>query len=301
MGQSKIVECVPNFSEGRRSDVVSAILAEVGRYDGVKLLDSHSDPDHNRTVVTFAGEPSPVMLAAFACARKAAELIDLTKHQGQHPRMGATDVVPFVPIHDVTTEECVELARQLGAMMGAQLGIPVFLYADAATVPARKELENVRRGEFEGLRDKIGASPDHKPDFGPERIHPTAGATAVGVRMPLVAYNVNLATGDLKLAKAIAKTIRQSGGGLPTLKALGLPLSGGGTVQVSMNLTNYKVTSILTAFNAVRENAAKAGVEIVESEIVGLVPREAMKGVEPAAIRLTRFSDEQIVESRLGL
>ncbi len=234
------------------------------------------DADHNRTVVTIVGEPETTKEALFQMIKKAADLIDLNQHRGEHPRMGATDVVPFIPLEKMSTEECVRLARDLGKRVGDELQIPVFLYEDAATRPDRKNLASVRKGQFEGLREEIGTNPDRDPDYGPGRIHPTAGAIAIGARFFLVAYNVNLDSQDIDLAKRIAKDIRESSGGFPCVKALGFELADRHIVQISMNLVNYTVTSLATVYQAIQEKAAAAGVEILESEIVGLVPQEAL-------------------------
>ncbi len=295
-----IVECVPNFSEGRNPAVVGAIADAIERVPGVALLGRESDADHNRSVLTFVGEPESVLAAAFLAAAEAARRIDLTKHAGAHPRMGATDVVPFVPVHGVTTAECVVLAERLGERIGDELSIPVFLYGDAARLPERQNLANVRKGQFEALRDLIGKDPAKKPDFGPEKIHPTAGATAVGARFFLIAYNVNLATHDVPLAKAIAKAIREKDGGLPGVKALGLDLADRKLAQVSMNLVDYRKTSIVTVFREIERRAAEAGASVLESEIVGLVPEDAMKGFETKDVKLARFDEnDQVIERRL--
>jgi glutamate formiminotransferase / formiminotetrahydrofolate cyclodeaminase len=272
-----IVECVPNFSEGRRKDVIEQIAGAVRAVEGVNLLGYESDTDHNRSVFTLAGEPEPVLEAAFAACRKASELIDLNNHKGEHPRMGATDVIPFIPISDITMEECVKLAGRLGARIGKELSIPVFLYAEAAKREERRNLADVRQGEFEALREEIGKNSSRTPDFGPEKIHPTAGATAVGARFFLIAYNVNLDTTDVKLAKRIAKTIREKDGGMPAVKAMGFELKGEGAVQVSMNLVDYRKTSPAQVFNRIAELADEAGVSIKDSEIVGLLPQDALE------------------------
>jgi glutamate formiminotransferase len=237
----KLVECVPNFSEGRRPEVLAAIIGEVRDRANVFLLGQTMDADHNRAVVTLVGEPEAVKTTLFRMITKATELIDLTRHTGEHPRIGATDVVPFIPIENVTMAECVQLARNLGQQVGEELQIPVYLYEEAATRPERQNLSTIRKGQFEGLRDELGRRPDRVPDYGPNRIHPTAGATVIGARRFLIAFNVNLDSQDGSLAKHIAKTLRASSGGLPCVKALGLELKAQQCVQVSMNLTDYDV------------------------------------------------------------
>lgn len=294
----KLVECVPNFSEGRRREVIEAIVAQA-KARNVKVLDIESDADHNRSVLTFVGEPEAVKDAALAVSAKAIELIDLNKHSGQHPRMGAVDVVPFIPISDVTMEECVQLAKSFANEYSARFNVPVFLYEEAATRPDRKNLADVRKGEFEGLREEIEKNPEKKPDFGPNAIHPTAGATAVGARQILIAYNINLGTGNLDVAKRIAKQVRGKDGGLPAVKALGFELKGRGIVQVSMNMVDYKVSQLYEAFDLVKTLAQRYGVQVVESEIVGLVPMEALTDAAEFYLRLARFDKNQILERRL--
>lgn len=298
----KIVECVPNFSEGRRKDVIEAILAEVRKISGVTLLDAESDSDHNRCVVTFVGEPQPVKKAALAAAVKAVELIDLTKHQGAHPRMGAVDVVPFIPVSNVTVEECVQIAKEFGKEFSEKCGVPIYLYEDAATRPERKNLADIRKGEFEGLREIIGKKPEdsrYQPDFGPNAIHPAAGATVTGSRFFLVAFNVNLGTTDIALAKNIAKMIREKDGGFKCVKAMGFELKERGLVQVSMNMTNYTVTPVWKTYEKICEEAAKAGVPVVESEIVGLLPEAALIDCAEHYLKPKGFSHEQILEYKL--
>ena len=292
---SPLVECIPNFSEARRPEVVEAILAAITTA-GVTVLDRHSDKDHNRTVVTFIGAPAAVEEAAFQGIRKAAELINLDGHTGSHPRIGATDVVPFVPISAVSMEDCIGMARRLGERVGRELNLPVYLYEEAATQPERVNLENIRRGQYEGLKAEIETHPERKPDFGPARLGP-AGATVIGARQPLIAYNVYLATGDVAIAKAVAKSVRQSSGGLPCVKALGMLVDG--QAQVSMNLTNFRQTSIQTAVEAVRREAASHGVGIHHSELVGLVPQEALTEAAARYLQLDGFKFEQILETRL--
>lgn len=296
---TRIVECVPNFSEGRRREVVEALIQTITSVTGVTMLDHELDPDHNRSVLTFAGEPDPVTDAAFRVVARAAELIDLNQHRGQHPRMGATDVVPFVPVEGQTLDDCAELARRLGRRIGDELGIPVFLYEAAATSPARVSLADVRRGEFEGLRDAIGKDPSRKPDFGPERIHPSAGATAVGARRFLVAFNANLNTGDLRVAKAVAAAIREQSGGLKNVRALGFSIEGGRRAQVSMNLVNTEATPMHRVLALVRDEAARHGAAISGCEVVGLVPEAALLDAAAHALQLEGFRRDQVLELRL--
>ncbi|PWH20251.1 MAG: glutamate formimidoyltransferase [Anaerolineae bacterium] len=291
-----LVECVPNFSEARRPRVVEAIMEAVQSVPGVILLDRHSDLDHNRTVLTFVGEPQPVAEAAFRAIAKAAELIDLNQHRGEHPRIGATDVVPFVPIRGVTMQECAELARQLGKRVGEELGIPVYLYEEAATRPERKNLENLRRGEYEGLKTEIETNPERQPDFGPAKLG-SAGATVIGARPFLIAYNIYLTTDDVSIAKKIAKVIRHSSGGLRFVKALGLSVEG--RAQVSMNLTDFRQTAIHTVQEMVRREAARYGVGIHHSELVGLIPQDALIDSAVWYLQLDQFEPEQILERRL--
>ncbi|MCH8093428.1 MAG: glutamate formimidoyltransferase [Chloroflexi bacterium] len=292
----KLVECVPNFSEGRKAEVLDAIAASIESVPGVRLLDRHSDVDHNRTVITFIGPPKAAAEAAYACVSKAAELIDLDAHEGQHPRLGATDVVPFVPIQEVTMEECVVLARELGQRVAHELGIPVYLYEAAATRPDRVNLADIRRGEYEGLKASIANDPDRAPDFGPKKLGP-AGATVVGARKPLIAFNVNLTTDDVEVAKQIAKRVRHSDGGLAYVKALGLLVDG--RAQVSMNLTDFARTSIYRVVEMVRVEADSFGVEIHSSELVGLIPQAALIDTAAGYLQLDKLLPEQIIESHL--
>ena len=294
----KIVECVPNFSEGRRKDVIERIIDAVRGVEGVKVLDYSSDASHNRTVLTFVGEPMAVKEAAFRVAEKAAELIDMEQHQGEHPRIGAADVIPLIPISGVTMEECVELARELGRDIGEKLGIPVYLYEEAATRPDRKNLAHVRRGEYEGLKEAI-KTPERQPDFGPAQMHPKAGAVAVGARPPLVAYNINLDTDNVDIAKAIARTIRGSSGGYPSIKALGVLIEETGKAQVTINVCNYKEVSLARVFETVKIEAERYGVNITGSEMVGLVPMEALLDAAAFYLRLDGFQLDQVLEKRL--
>ncbi|MFM8551967.1 MAG: glutamate formimidoyltransferase [Nitrospiraceae bacterium] len=294
----RLVECVPNFSEGRNEETLQALAAAVTAVPQVVLLDQQRDWDHHRAVLTFAGAPDAVAEAAVAMARVAVERIDLRQHQGVHPRIGATDVLPFVPLRGVTMKDCVELARHVGARIGAELGIPVFLYEQAAKRPERSTLAHIRRGGLDGLAVRM-RDPAWAPDFGPPRLHPTAGATVVGARPMLIAYNVNLQSTDIAVAKAIAETVRQSSGGLPHVKAIGVALPSRGRVQVSMNLTNHEETPIHVAFEAVRTEAARRHVQIVGSEVIGLVPQRALLRAAAWALKLEEFHHNQVLETKL--
>ena len=295
---ARLIECVPNFSEGKDAGIVDDIVKEICSVEGIRLLDKEMNADHNRVVISFIGEPEPVIEAAFRGTKKASELIDLTKHKGEHPRMGATDVIPIVPLVNMTMTECVELARALGKRIGEELAIPVFLYEAAATRPERQNLAQVRSGEFEGLREAIGKDPSRTPDFGPARIHPTAGAVAVGARMPLVAFNVNLGTSNVSVARNIAKAIRFADGGLRYVKALGFELKKIGLVQVSMNLVNTKGTPIQRVFALIKSEAERYGVPILGSEVVGLVPLDSLVDVAEHHLRLEGFERDRILETR---
>jgi glutamate formiminotransferase/formiminotetrahydrofolate cyclodeaminase len=295
----RIVECVPNFSEGRRKEVVDQIVAQMASVDGVLVLDQEMDYDHNRAVITMIGEPERVKEAAFRACKKAAELIDLNKHKGEHPRMGATDVIPFIPVSDVTVAECITLAKDLAQEIAQELGIPTYLYEKAATRPERESLPNIRKGEFEGLREAIRTDPDRAPDYGEPEVHPTAGATVVGVRDFLIAYNVNLGTGDVSIAKNIAKAIRDQTGGFRYVRAAGFELSDRGIVQVSMNMLNYEKTSLFRAFEFVKREAERYGVQVVGSEIVGLTPLQALVDCADWYLRLEHFQASQVLENRL--
>lgn len=297
---NRIVECVPNFSEGRRPEVVDAIVEALTSVPDVYLLDREMDADHNRAVITIVGTPESIGPAAIRGVEAAMQRIDLTKHTGEHPRLGATDVVPFVPIRGVTLEECVAIARSAGREIAERFRIPVYLYEAAATRPDRTNLESIRKGQFEGLRDEIETNPDRKPDFGEPRIHPTAGATVVGARKPLIAYNINLNTPDVAIAKQIAKRIRFSSGGFPFVKAMGVLLKDRNLAQVSMNLTDYEQTSVELVFDAVRREAAGHGVDVVGSEIVGLIPQKALDQVAAADLRVENFKSSMILENRLA-
>ena len=294
-----ILESVPNFSEGRRPEVCEAIAAQA-REQGVQVLDLTWDTDHNRSVLTFAGAPAAVAQAAFAVARKALEVIDLNRHQGNHPRMGAIDVLPFVPLEGASMDDAILLAREVGARLGRELGLPVFLYEAAATRPERRNLAEIRAPQFEGLRDLIGKDPARAPDFGPARIHPSGGCTAVGARRPLIAYNVDLETGDVGVAKKIARKIRERDGGLPGIKALGLYLADRKCAQVSMNVCDYTKTGLLEAFRAVEREAAALGTQVRASELIGLLPRAAFPEDGARLLRLYEFSPSRILENRLS-
>ena len=297
---NELVECVPNFSEGRNKSVVQAIAAEISHDRSIRLLDQEMNADHNRSVITFVGEPEAVLEAVLRGVRKATELIDMRQHRGEHPRMGATDVVPFVPVGSTPLERCVDLARRAGERIGSELQIPVYLYEAAATRPSRQNLADVRRGELEGIAATIATDPERAPDFGPKAIHPTAGAVAVGARLPLLAFNVNLGTADVEVARKIAKAIRFQSGGLRYVKALGFELSERGIVQVSMNLVNTWGTPVHRVFALIRDEAERYGVPIVGSEVVGLVCQDALIDVAEHALRLENFSRDQILENRLA-
>ena len=293
-----MIECVPNISEGRRLAVVDALVAAVCATADVRVLDVSSDASHNRSVITMVGDASPLRAAVLTLFAHAIDVIDLRQHTGEHPRLGVVDVVPFVPIADASIADCVALARDTASAVAARFNLPVYLYEQAATSAARRNLADIRRGEFEGLATKL-SDPTWQPDFGPPVPHPSAGATVIGARMPLIAFNVNLGTERLDIARQIAAAVRQSSGGLPAVKALGLALAERGIVQVSMNLTNYTQTSITRAFTAVRTEAAQRGVQVLESEIVGLVPAAALAGVDPGDMRLTGFRQQQVLENQL--
>jgi glutamate formiminotransferase len=293
-----IIECIPNVSEGRRPEIVDVIAAAVRAVPGIRLLDYSSDSSHNRSVFTLAGDAAPLKAAMLALYEQAVSAIDLRAHQGEHPRLGAVDVVPFVPIEGVTMSECVALAKDLAQEVSSRFGIPTFLYEEASTNPARKNLEDIRRGEYEGLAAKM-QTPGWAPDYGPPEPHPSAGASVIGARMPLIAYNINLNTDRVEVAKKIAAAIRHSSGGLRYVKAAGFMLEDRRTAQVSMNLTNYQKTPIYRVFEMVKREAARYGVSILESEIVGLVPSAALVGAAEFYLRLERFGENQILEHKL--
>jgi glutamate formiminotransferase len=295
----EFVECVPNFSEGRRPEIIAAIRDAVAAVEGVHILDTHADANHNRFVLTYVVPASKAVASGLAAARAAVQYIDLRTHEGAHPRMGALDVFPIVPIGDVPPARYVDLAVMLGEAIAAECGIPVFLYEDAAQRPDRVNLENIRKGGFEALRDLLPVDAGRRPDFGPSAVHPSAGAVAVGARRPLIAFNVYLGTPNPAAAKAIARTIRHSSGGLRYVKALGIEFPGSDTSQVSMNLTNYRATSMVTVLDVIRAEAARWGVPVVKSEVVGLIPLDAMLDAAEAFLQLRDFSRDQVLERRL--
>ena len=295
-----LIECIPNVSEGRRPEVIGAMAQAVRAVPGVRLLDLQSDASHNRSVFTVAGDAAGVENAVLALVERASASIDLRNHRGEHPRLGAVDVVPFVPIEGVTMADCVALAKKTGAAIAERFQVPVFLYEEASTNPLRKNLEDIRRGEFEGLAAKM-ALPEWKPDFGPSAPHASAGATVVGARMPLIAYNINLATDRIDVAKKIAAAIRHSSGGFRYVKAAGFKLEDRGIVQVSMNLTNFEKTPIFRVFEVVRREAERYGVRVLESEIVGLVPAAALHAAAEYYLQIEGFKAEQVLENKLRL
>jgi len=293
-----IIECIPNISEGRQTELINDIAAALRSVSGLRLLDLQSDGAHHRSVITFAGDPAAVGAGVLVLYEKALGAIDLRQHKGEHPRLGAVDVCPFVPIEGVTMADCVALAKEVGAEVAERFQLPVYLYEEAAANPARRNLEDIRRGEFEGLAAKMSA-PEWTPDFGPASPHPSAGATVIGARMPLIAYNINLATDRIDVAKKIAAAIRMSSGGLRYVKAMGIPLEDRGIVQVSMNLTNYEKTPIFRVFEVVKREAARCGVAVLESEIVGLVPSAALMQTAAFYLQLEGFDAGQVLENKL--
>jgi len=295
----KLVECVPNFSEGRRPEVIAAIVNEVKNVQGVTVLNVNSDASHNRTVVTFIGEPEAAKLAAYNACAKAAELIDMEQHQGEHPRVGATDVIPFIPVSDITMEECIQLAHELGQQVGEKLNIPVYLYEAAAKTPARTKLPDVRKGEYEGLKTAI-TTPERQPDFGPARMHPSAGATVIGARQFLIAYNINLSTSDVNIAKKIAAAIREAKGGYKYCRAMGVMIEERNMAQVTINMVDYTGTPLHRVFETVKSEAARYGVNVIGSEIVGMVPLQALIDTADFYLRLEGFERKQVLEENLG-
>ena len=293
-----IIECVPNISEGRRSDVVDAVVSAVKTAPGVRVLDVQSDRDHNRSVLTLVGDQDGLAAAVLQMFEAALARIDLRGHKGEHPRLGAVDVVPFIPIEGATMQDCIALARRVGQEVADRFGVPVFLYEEAASAAHRRNLEDVRRGQFEGLAEKLKIA-EWAPDFGPTGPHPSGGATAVGARMPLIAYNINLGTSDVEIAKKIAKAIRHSSGGYRFVKAMGVLLEERGVAQVSINMTDYKRTPLYRVFETVRNEAARYGVPVVGSEIIGLVPSEALLDCADHYLRLEGFSRSQVLENRI--
>ena len=293
------IECVPNVSEGRRPDVINRLADSLRSVPGLRVLGVQSDASHNRSVFTLAGDAAALAAGIPNLFEGALAAIDLRTHTGEHPRMGAVDVVPFIPIEGVTMAECVALAKTVAADVAARFSVPMFLYEDASTNPTRKNLEDIRRGEFEGLAAKM-AQPEWAPDYGPAAPHPSAGATAIGARMPLIAYNINLATNRLDVAKKIAAAVRMSSGGLRYVKAMGIPLEDRGIVQVSMNLTNYEKTPLFRVFDLVKREAARYGVQVLESEIVGFVPSAALTQTAEYVLQLEGFSADQVLETKLN-
>jgi glutamate formiminotransferase len=293
----KLLECIPNISEGRDQDKIASMTEEVKKHKRVRLLDVSPDKDHHRSVFTFIGDPEAIKDAAFSLTMKALDLIDMRGHKGGHPRLGAVDVVPFVPIQGVSMEEAIQIAHEFGKGLGKR-GIPVFFYEEAATQPERKDLPSIRKGEYEGLEEKL-KDPKWKPDEGPDRFNPKSGATVVGARFPLVAYNVNLKTKDLALAKEIAKKVRFKDGGFPHVRAMGVDLKNKGMVQVSMNLTNYRVTNIPKVYEFIKEEALKKGIELEGSEIVGLIPLGVLEDIIQHYIKCPQFSSSQVIEKHI--
>jgi glutamate formiminotransferase len=297
--RNRLVECVPNFSEGRKPEVVEQIAQAIAALERTTVLNRHIDPDHNRSVITFVASPEVIVEGALRAVAKAADLIDLRRHGGEHPRIGATDVLPFVPVSGVTIEDCIALAHEAGERIWRELSIPVYFYERAALRSDRERLEHVRGKGFEKLREEIATNPDRKPDVGELRLHPTAGAIAVGARPFLIAFNVTLATNDIMIARRIARVVRERDGGLPFVKALGFELRSRGIVQVSMNLTNYEQTSIARAFEAVRQEAERLSVRVRGAEIVGLVPRAAFDRQASYFPLLENFDENVILENLL--
>ena len=295
---ARLVQCVPNFSEGKNKEVVEKIVDEIMKIDGIKLLDYSMDKDHNRSVVTFVGEPEKVVEAAFNSCKVASELIDMSKHKGGHPRMGATDVIPLIPISDVTVEECIEYSKSLAKRIGEELKIPVFLYEKSATRQERENLADIRRGQYEGMAEKL-KDERWKPDYGPDKLNIKAGVTAVGVRPPLIAFNVNLGTDNIEIAKKIATAVRARTGGFAYCKAIGLEIKERGIVQVSMNMVDYTKTPLFRVFDAIEREARRYGVSVIGSEIIGLVPMQALVDVADYYLRLEDFTSEQVLEKRI--
>ncbi len=295
---AKLVQCVPNFSEGRDKDKIEKIVEEVRKVEGVKLLDYSMDKDHNRSVVTFIGEPEAVKEAAFNACKAASEVIDMSTHEGGHPRMGATDVIPLIPIKEVTMEDCIEYSKELGKRIGEELNISVYLYEKSASNPSRENLADVRRGQYEGMAEKLKET-EWTPDFGPTELNIKAGVTGVGARMPLVAFNVNLDTTDVEIAKKIAKVVRARTGGFTFCKAIGLEITESNMVQVSMNMVDYTKTSLVTVFDTIERNANRYGVNVIGSEIIGLLPMQALVDVADFHLKLDGFSSDQILENRI--
>jgi glutamate formiminotransferase len=297
-GMTRIVECVPNFSEGRNREKIEKIVGPFQGREGVKLLDCQRDENHNRCVVTVVGEPEPLQAAALEAMGAAIAEIDMRRHRGQHPRMGAVDVVPFIPVKNVDMREVIELSRRVAEAAARKFDLPIFLYEESATAPHRRNLADIRKGQFEGMPEKV-KQPEWRPDFGPVGIHPSAGVTAVGARMPLVAYNVNLGTAHLEIANDIARKVRHLSGGLRYCKAIGIDLKERGIVQVSINMTDYTKTALYRVFELIRIEARRWGVPVVGSEIVGLVPMGALIDAAAYYLQLENFKPEQVLESRI--
>ena len=296
---AKIVECVPNISEGGNTEVIEAVIDQVRAVKGVTLLDYSSDASHNRTVITFLGNPEGVAEAAVAVAKKAAELIDLTKHQGEHPRMGAVDVIPFIPIKEMTVEECIALSKDVAKRVWEEAKMPVFLYEDSASAPHRVNLAAIRKGQFEGMAEKVKEE-QWEPDFGGRTIHPTAGVVAVGARMPLVAFNINLSTSDVEIASKIAKIIRRSSGGFDCVKALGVMLEERNVAQVSINMTNFHKTPLYRVLELTKAEAARWGVHVIGTEIIGLTPMQALIDSAEYYLQIEQFDfNKQILENHI--
>ncbi len=296
---SKIVECVPNISEGRNTKIIEAVIDEVRAVRGVTLVDYSSDASHNRTVITFFGSVEGVKEAAVALAKKAAELIDLNKHEGEHPRMGAVDVIPFIPIKEVEMDECIAISKEVAKRVWEEASIPVFLYEESASAPHRVNLAAIRKGQFEGMAAKV-KEPEWEPDFGGKTIHPTAGVVAIGARMPLVAFNINLSTSDVEIASKIAKIIRRSSGGFDCVKALGVMLEERNIAQVSINMTNYHKTPLYRVLELVKAEAARYGVHVVGTEIIGLTPMQALIDSAEYYLQIEKFDfDKQVIENHI--
>ena len=296
---SQLIECIPNFSEGRSRDVIDELVKIASSIPAVILVDHSSDVNHNRSVFTLVGAPGGIEEAAFALSKKACELIDLTKHSGEHPRMGAVDVIPFVPVRDSTMKQCVEISRRVAERIGRELKIPVFLYEESASAEGRRNLAAIRKGEFEGMENKL-TLPEWAPDFGPKRPHPTAGVVAIGARAPLIAFNVNLSTSDLTIANKIAKIIRASGGGFKCCKAIGVMLESRNIAQVSMNMVNYEVTPLYRVFELIKIEAARYGVTVTGSELIGLSPAKALIDCSEYYLQIENFDfKKQVLENHL--
>lgn len=296
---AKLIECVPNISEGRNKEIIEAVVDTVRQSAGVALLDYSSDPSHNRTVITFLGEPEAVKSAAISLATKAVELIDLNKHEGEHPRMGAVDVIPFIPIKEISKDEAIAISKEVGEIIAEKLGLPVFLYEDSASAPHRANLAKIRKGQFEGMAEKV-LQDEWAPDFGGRKIHPTAGVVAIGARMPLVAFNVNLSTSDVEVASKIGKIIRRSNGGLDCVKALGVMLEERNVAQVSINMTDFNRTPLYRVLELVRAEAARYGVHIIGTEIIGLTPMKALIDSAEYYMQIESFDfDKQVLENHI--